>query len=338
MISVVKNICLIFGIAFLFFACKAKNKEYVRIGGNAQGTTFAITYEPQTANSYEGEIDSLFKAIDHSMSLWDTTSLIVKFNESNKPIIVDTFFQDVLKASFIINKATSGAFDPTVGPLVKVWGFARKHNKKIPTDGQIDSLRPFIGLQNILLKDNLLIKEMAQCELDFNAIAQGYTVDVIADFLERKGVINYLVEVGGELRSKGKNQKGENWQIGIEKPDFNESSSGNSIEEIVAISGKSLATSGNYRKFIEIDGQKFSHTIDPLTGRPVIHNTLSVSVIADKCMDADAYATAFMVMGKDKALNFAAEHGMEIQCVTSENDELKIYRSAGFEKYLVKGN
>ena len=323
-------------VLVLLLACQPKPKEYIQLGGNAQGTTFAITYEAVEDKTYEKEIEALFKAIDHSMSLWVNTSQIVQFNNDPKGQKVDDYFREVLAASMQIYESTNGAFDPTVGPIVKAWGFARKNNLSMPSDAAIDSLKRFVGLNKVSVENEWVIKTQPEVQLDFNAIAQGYTVDVIANFLNDHGVKNYLVEVGGELRCVGKNSKGENWQIGIEKPTFNTSEKQNEIQDVVSLTDIALATSGNYRKFIEQDGKKYSHTIDPKTGKPVTHHLLSVSVLAPNCMEADGYATAYMVMGKDKAMQLANEKGMYIQCVVDEGGVLKTYRSKGFEKFMAK--
>lgn len=336
MTLVAKMRLLHFLLIITFWACEPKQKAYVQLGGNAQGTTFAITYEPTEDITYEKEVDQLFKDIDHSMSLWDSSSLIVQFNKAEKELAVDDYFKEVLEASIKVNKETDGAFDPTVGPVVKAWGFARKNDLTLPSDAQIDSLKAFVGINKVSLEDEMVKKSMPEVQLDFNAIAQGYTVDVIASFLRSKGVKNYLIEVGGELRCEGFNSKGQEWNIGIEKPNFNATEQQNEVQDIVSLSGISLATSGNYRKFVEKDGKKYSHTIDPKTGKPVTHHLLSVSVLASTCMEADAYATAYMVMGKDKAMATANKKGMYIQCVVDEEGELKTYRSAGFEQFIVK--
>jgi thiamine biosynthesis lipoprotein len=307
----------------------------VRLAGNAQGTTFSVIYEGDVDHPYRSEIDSILKAIDHSMSLWDDKSIINAFNASADSVKVDSLFKEVFLRSKYFYEISEGAFDPTVGPLMEVWGFARKNNLPMPDDTRVDSLKRFIGLSRCHLRGDYLVKDIEGIELDFNAIAQGYTADILARFLEQKGVKNYLVEIGGEVLAKGKNESGESWHVGIESPEFNSGDGMNPLQGVIALSGGALATSGNYRKYIIKDKKLFSHTIDPSTGKPVTHSLLSVSVIAPSAMDADAYATMFMVMGEEKALQMAENLGLKIQCISSVEGELSVSHSPGFQELIV---
>ncbi|UBM57961.1 FAD:protein FMN transferase [Marinilongibacter aquaticus] len=336
----VKKTSLLFFLfvsAALLSCAKKEERPYVNVSGPAQGTSFSITYQPVDEVDYTPSIDSLFELIDQSMSLWRDSSLINKVNRSSGTVLVDEHFANVFRGSEYFHSLSAGAFDPTVGPLLKFWKFARKSQESLPDTSQIRSIKEKIGLSHFKLsEDRQLTKDIPEATLDFNAIAQGYTVDVLADFLKARGVKQYLIEVGGEIRAQGINQSGAPWKVGIERPDFNQNEDRNEIETILALDRGALATSGSYRKYVEVDGKKYSHTIDPKTGFPVDHHMLSVSVIAPSAMDADAYATMFMVLGKEAALAFANEHDLQIQCTSEEGGVLEITRSKDFDELLLK--
>ncbi len=287
-------------VLILLFSCSQKSESnYISIGGFTQGTTFNITYENLDSVVYQNEIEILLAEFDTSLSTYNPLSLITKIN-NNEITTTDYFFRKVFEKAEEVYESSNGSFDITVAPLVNAWGFGFKNKEEI-TNAKIDSILEFVGFQKIYLKDSSIIKSDPRLMLDVNAIAQGYSVDVIADFLKEQGIQNYLVEIGGEVKTKGYNKKGNEWRIGIDKPIDNNNIPGENLQAIVKLSNKSLATSGNYRKFYERDGIKYSHTIDPKTGYPVTHSLLSATVIANDCMTADAYATAFMVMGLEEA-------------------------------------
>ena len=300
-------------ISVFFFSCQSPktSKPYIRLEGKAQGTTFSIIYFDSLERHFAQQTDSLFRVIDKSASLWDSTSIISNFNKNTPNTVADEHFINIFNRSMEISKMTEGSFDVTVSPLVARWGFHFKKNQTPPDEAEIKKLLTCCGWQKVRLENGVLIKQNPCNQLDFNAIAQGYTVDLMAQFLENKGITNYMIEIGGEVRASGKNESGELWHIGIDKPIENaENTGGRPLERIVSLDGKSLATSGTYRKFIIREGKKYSHTIDPATGYPIQHNLLSVSVLANNCTDADALATAFMVMGLDKAKVKAAQLGI----------------------------
>lgn len=285
-------------------SCSRQPKpNYISFGGFTQGTTYSITYESPDSLIYDEEIEILLANFDSSLSTYNKQSVITEIN-NNQSNIADYYLQTVFKKSEEVYKKTNGAFDITVAPLVNAWGFGFKNKSEI-TNSLIDSLLELVGTHKICLKDSLIIKSDPRIMIDMNAIAQGYSVDIVADFLEKKGIGNYLVEIGGEVKTKGVNQKQKPWRIGIDRPEDNNMIPGENLQAIISLSNKSLATSGNYRKFYEQDGIKYSHTINPKTGYPVTHSLLSATVIADDCMTADAYATAFMVMGLEKAYDLA---------------------------------
>lgn len=287
-------------VLFFSIACNETPLE-VKLQGFAQGTTYHITYIGNT-KSLQTQIDSLLHIIDQSMSTYKANSLISKFNKSDSGLVVDYLFLHVFNKSKQIYNETDGLFDPTVATLVEAWGFGKNKNTNIDST-IIDSILQYVGLEKIELRNNnFLFKSTPNINLDFNAIAQGYSVDLIADLLEKNNIQNYMVELGGELKTKGKNIQGSEWKIGIDKP--NENNNERELLSIIELSDKALATSGNYRKFYIKDGKKYAHTINPKTGYPAENSLLSATVISEKCIDADAYATAFMVMGVEKSIEF----------------------------------
>jgi thiamine biosynthesis lipoprotein len=297
-----RNLVLIL-IIIVITSCTKSNPNYISFGGFTQGTTYSITYESPDTGTFKHQVEIVLANFDTSLSTYNQHSLITKLNnnQSNK---LDYYTQKVLNKSEEIYCKTNGAFDITVAPLVNLWGFGFKKKEEV-TNAKIDSILEFVGFSNLCIKDSILIKKDPRITIDVNAIAQGYSVDVVSDFLEQQGIINYLVEIGGELKTKGLNKNGKEWRIGIDKPIDNNNIPGETLQAIIKLFNKSLATSGNYRKFYERNGIKYSHTINPKTGYPVTHTLLSTTVLANDCMTADAYATAFMVMGLEKAFELA---------------------------------
>lgn len=284
------------------------------------GTTYHLTYTDSIGRNHQPAIDSLLKVVNLSMSTFIDSSSISIFNlplEEMEAVAVDEHFETVFIAAKEVYRNTEGAFDPTVMPLVNRWGFGVEEQKGVQVDSaEIEILLHYVNFDTITMEVELensdrengftywVNKPFPGLQLDFSAIAKGYGVDVAARFLESKGVKNYLVEIGGETRGKGLNPDGEIWRIGIDRP-VAETEDGKQFQTVTELNGMSLATSGNYRKFYEQDGKKFVHTINPKTGYPEISNLLSASVLMESCTKADAYATAFMVMGLEKALELA---------------------------------
>lgn len=295
-----KFTCLLLVYTLLLAGCQPKKSEYLRISGFAQGTTYSITYENSVDEDFTSSIDSILRAFDRSLSIYDSTSIISRVNKNDPDVELDDWFIDVYKKSAEVSSVSGGAFDITVGPVVKAWGFAdgpvAKHDS-----AHIDSLLQYVGMDKISLDGRKVVKKFQGVKIDVNAIAQGYSVDVVSRFFEEKGIRNYLVEIGGEVRAKGTNAKDRFWHIGIDKPADGNMDPGKELQAIIEIENKSLATSGNYRKFFVEDGVKYSHTIDPKTGFPARNTLLSATVVCDDCMTADAYATAFMVLGVEKS-------------------------------------
>lgn len=293
---------------------------YTHLAGKAQGTTFSIKYADPAGRDFSASVDSLFRLLDKSMSLWDSTSLISRINRQETDSISDPHFRTVLDAALGIAKATRGAFDPTVGPLIRAWGFSARNNLPEPDSAMVDSLRGFIGFSTVHINGDRLLRDNAGTEIDLNAIAQGYTVDLIAGFLQANGIRDLMVEVGGEVYATGVNDQGKTWQIGIDKPLEDTAVAHREIQLAVPLTGKALATSGSYRKFKEKGGKHVSHIIDPRTGYPVPHRLVSVSVIAADAMSADAWATAIMVLGLDEGMALADSAGMEVFGILLEPD------------------
>lgn len=303
------------------------------ITGEAQGTTYQIKYLFNKNVSFKKPIDSILGLIDQSMSLWVKESEINRFNAGTQLKFELPYFYPVLKKSKEIYTATEGSFDPTVMPLVKAWGFG-PDKAEFPRDRTIDSLLQFVNFDSIYFDSVSICKLKKGMQIDFNAIAQGYSADLLGEFLESQGIKNYMVELGGEVRCRGTNQEGAIWSIGISNPMFEED--GKALQAAVRLKDRSLATSGNYRKFYEKDGVKYSHTISPITGYPVAHTLLSASVFAPDAMTADGYATAFMVMGTDKAIEFSNKNPeMDVFLIYSdENGKLKTFISEGIKEFV----
>jgi FAD:protein FMN transferase len=322
-------------LLFLHSGCGLLKDDAVKIAGTAQGTTYHITYLSEKHVIYKKEIDSLLQAIDLSLSTYVPNSVISRINNNDSTVITDRYFREVFNKSIEVSTNTAGLFDVTVAPLINAWGFGP--GKKMKMDSLlVDSLRSFTGYQLVRLQGNKLVKDKAAVMLDFNAIAQGYTVDVLAGYLEQKGVANYLVELGGEVKAKGRKDNNSYWRVGIDQP--NEMyTAGRPLQAVIELRDAALATSGNYRKYIEEDGRKFTHIINPRTGYPSKHNLLSATVIASDCMTADAYATAFMVMGLEASNKFLSENkhlNLEVYFIYDRNGEWETYASDGVKEWL----
>jgi len=325
-------------IMTLFTQCNQPEKlQLVKFMGEAQGTYFMVSYYDQKGQDLQEEVVKILKDFDMSASLWEPNSVISRINRNELEVIPDKVFITLFDMSKEINEKSGGAFDPTVGQLVNAWGFGFKNG--IPMDQSVaDSLLMITGLNKVYLDNGNIYKEDPGIQFDFNAIAQGYSVDLIGEFLETKGIINYLVDVGGEVLGKGVKPDGEHWKVGIEKPSDG-AAYGDELKAVIRLKDRAIATSGNYRKFYEKEGTKYSHTIDPATGFPVQHTVLSVSVLADNCAIADAWATAFMVLGLEKSIELLSnEPGLDAYFIYTDAGEgtLKSYSSKGFREVMVK--
>ncbi|HUX94314.1 MAG TPA: FAD:protein FMN transferase [Bacteroidales bacterium] len=297
-----------FLVVILFSIISCKKAEFEGFNGFAQGTTYSIVYESNkrfTPDSLQKIVEKILHDFDMSLSLYIDQSILSKVNR-NEDVKVDTFFIEVFKKSVLISEMTGGAFDLTVGPLVRAWGFGPDDHKNF-SEQKRDSLMALVGMNKVSLSNGRLVKTDPKISLDFNAIAQGYSVDVVSEYFDGLGIKNYLIEIGGEVRARG-TKNGNLWRIGIDRPEDNNIIPGQDLQAIIRITDKSLATSGNYRKFYVEDGIKYSHTIDPKTGYPAKNRLLSATILADDCGTADGIATACMVMGHEKAISFIKSH------------------------------
>jgi len=304
------------------------------ISGFAQGTTYHITYFDEKNRDLKPEIDQLLDDFNKSVSLYDSTSIISRVNSNDKNVVIDEYFKVCFDKSTEVSKATDGAFDATVGPLVEGWGFSYKRKERMDS-AMVDSLLKFIGYQLVEIKNGKVIKKDERVQLDFNALAQGYSVDLVSRLIDSKKISAYMVEIGGEVYAKGKKPDGSNWKIGIEKPIDNKEGS-NPLIAVARIENKAINTSGNYRKYYIENGIRYSHEINPKTGYPAHNSVLSATVIADKCITADAYATAFMVMGLEKSIRFLTRHPelAAFLIYSDENGNYRIFESPSLKKII----
>ncbi len=312
--------------------------EYIKNAGLIHGTMYHATYEHPQGLDIQQDIEKKMLAFDQSLSTYKENSIISRINKNEKDVETDAHFENVFFTASYISEKTDGAFDLTVAPLVNLWGFGFDPSDAatLPQQTQIDSILAFTGYQKIQLKRHRLIKDDPRIMLDANAIAKGYSVDLVASFLADQGIENYMIEIGGEIVVKGESPKGKKWLVGVDKPIEDPSALNREIQRVIALDNNALATSGNYRQFYEKDGKKYSHTIDPKTGYPVNHNLLSATVIGPDCMTADAFATACMVMGVEKSLKVAEqEEHIEIYLIfENEKGEMDETFTKGFEKYF----
>ena len=302
--------------------------------GEAQGSYYAVTYYDKQERNFQHEIDSIFHAIDLSVNLWVDTSVISKVNR-NEDVTLDSIFIDNFRIAQEAAQLSDGYFDPTISPIVAAWGFSYKHGDSI-TPQLIDSLKQLVDYRKIRIENGNVVKDNPAMTLDFNAIAQGYTSDLIASFLDSRGIKNYLVNTGGEIMAKGCKPDSTSWIVGIEKPAENQYSE-QEVKTRVALYDKGLVTSGSTRKYVERDGKRYSHCIDPRTGYPVEHNVLSVTVLAENAVWADALASVCMVMGLEKSLPLIEKmDGVEAYYIfVNDKNELEVYATEGFEKLVI---
>jgi len=321
----------------ILISCKQdKEMKIVKMGGETQGTYYAVTCLVADSSNLQHGIDSLLLRFDSSASVYKPNSIISRLNANDSTVRADSTFAFVFRRAMEVSEATDGAFDITVGPLVNAWGFGFTDRMKVDQH-VVDSLMPLVGYRKVSLVDGKLVKSDPRIRLDYNAIAQGYAVDLVAAFLESKGITSYLIDIGGEVVGKGTKPGGEQWNVGIEMP-ARDADAAREVEAVVSLKDMALSTSGNYRKYYEENGVRYSHTIDPATGYPVKHPLLSVSVLAPDCVTADAYATAFMVMGLEKAKQYLAGHkGLDAYFISSgANGKMEIFYTEGFRAILQK--
>lgn len=336
-----RRITILFISAFLFHSCaKEEDKTAQRFQGEALGTTYMVQYFSKKDLDFDNAMDSIMNAVNTSMSTYSTKSDISRINRGDTTVQVDEHFLKVFKASERIYKESNGFFDPTVGVLVNAYGFGPGKQLKEIDSISLDSLNKLVGFDKLGLRsNNTITKEDPSIYLDFNAIAKGYAIDMIGEYLESHKVRNYLIELGGELLAKGKNVENDSeWIVGIDDP--MQEQGHRSLYAKVKLENSAMATSGNYRKYRvdSLTGQRFVHTVNPLTGKAERSNLLSASVLAENCMMADGYATAFMALGLERSKEMLGRiDGVEVYMIYSgENGEVKAYATPGFEKQLLE--
>lgn len=314
-----------------FFSCS--EKRYTTIHGNTMGTYYNIVYVGKEDISLAQTVDSLLLNFSGLFSIYDSTSTIAMINQG-KNIELNDEIIDLFLIAKRVSEETDGAFDITIGPLVELWGFGINRENKI-TQKEIDSVRQFVGFDKITLNGKQLLKKYDNMTLNFNAIAKGYASDLLAKFLNSQGYHNFIVEIGGEVVAKGKKNK-DNWKVGIQVPTKKRN---DAIESFYTFELENLAvaTSGNYRNYHEMNGTRYSHIINPMTGWAEKSNLLSVTVVAKHCALADAYATAFMVMGVEKSLSFLKKHrSLSAYFIfTDENGRFQTIQTDNFPSYIV---
>jgi len=328
-----KNYFSLFLLTFLLCVSCKQELTNTKLNGPIFGTFYDVTYASDGNENHQESIDSIFAAINQSMSNYQSDSDISKVNKHELDI-VDAYFVEVFRASKKIYNETNGVFDPTIGKLVNAWNFGSELNKSKLDSLKIDSLMQFVGFEKITLRNNTLTKTDPKPYIDFNAIAKGYAVDLVADFLESKNTTDYLVNIGGELRAKGINiEKQSGWTVGIENPNFDGSQS---YDKVFVLKDKAMATTGTYRKYkLDANGNRYAHIINTKTGYPTKTNILSVSVIAEDCMMADGYATSFQAMGVESVQQFLTEHS-ELQAYIIFENKNKEFEMLSLNNFPVK--
>lgn len=316
---------------------KIDSADYISLKGHTQGTTFSVIYKASTTKSYKNEIDSLLVDFDNSLSTYNASSFITILNEYGE-VKPDEQFVECFKLASEVYKETNGAFNPAIYPIIELWGEDFK-NLEIISKDELDSTRALCNYNLLEYNpDSNKFSVPKGVKVEMNAIAQGYSVDRVADFLKAQAINDYMVEIGGELVTSGKSPQGGPWIIGIEQPKEEKSSIDDEFMLKVPLENKALATSGSYRKYKMVDGKRMSHTIDPSTGYPSSNNLLSVTVIANSAAIADAYATAFMVMGLDKTKSFVLGdenlRNLEVYLIYDVDGELETWHSKLFDEFL----
>jgi thiamine biosynthesis lipoprotein len=334
---------LVLLVAVSLFAYRTRDRQprdAARFGGPAQGTTYSVVLGgprgDATIRTLQAAVDSLLDDVDARMSTWIPTSELSRLNAmaTTAPVPVSAPLADVLRQALEVSRASGGAFDVTIGPFVEAWGFgASARTPTVPDDRTLDSLRARVGWRRLAVTDSTVTKGHPRLMIDLAGIAPGWTVDRISALLTARGEPDHLVDVGGEVRAQGRNAEGRPFRVGIEEPD----PEGRRVRLVVGLSDRALATSGNYRDVRVLDGVRYVHTIDPVAGRPVTHRLLSVSVLHASCAHADAWATALLVVGPERAWELAAANGLDVLLLTGGPDgEVQERMTAGFAATVLR--
>lgn len=313
-----------FGLIIItaLFATACQHEQFQQFEGSAFGTIYHVTYPGKPSPTLHKQIDSVLNTINSTFSIFDTNSLISNINRGDDEILNDDFLK-VLQTSLLISQQTNGAFDCTCQPLVELFGFGTKNQKHTIPQSVIDSVKQFVGYQLLSIDGRKIVKQDARVQLNFNAIAKGYAVDKVADFLKSIGYQNFIVEIGGEIVTAG-TKNGKEWKVGIQVPTETKDGPAESFKQF-KLTDKAVATSGNYRNYFEQDGVRYTHILDPATGKPEQTNLLSVTVIAPDCITADAYATAFMVLGIERCKRIVQQHPeLEVYVILDDHGKFKV--------------
>lgn len=335
------NIIILFIFTLLLSGCfpahDPNSKKEFLLQGRTMGTTYNIKVvgfeEELKLIQLQKEIDATLVQVNNEMSTYQPDSEITLFNESQgfEPVKISNGFRVVLSEALRIGELTDGMLDVTIGPLVNLWGFGPDYQpERVPSDVELTQARKKVGLSKILLNDTGLSKTQPDVYVDLSTIAKGYGVDVVADLIASKGINDYLVEIGGEMRLSGFKGNGTLWHIAVEKPISTE----RSVHQVVVPKNNAVATSGDYRNYIEIDGQRYSHIIDPKTGSPINHKLVSVTVVHPSSMTADGLSTAIMVMGPEQGLAFAQKHGLAAMLIVKTDNGFEEINTVKFMSYL----
>jgi thiamine biosynthesis lipoprotein len=327
---------LLFLAFYSFILLPEKEIHKIQLSGYAQGTTYHITYYSSDSSVLKKDIDSVLNSIDSSLSIYKPYSLITAFNQSDTGCVINQHFINVVQKSLEVYQATNGISDITVAPLVEAWGFGIHKHDSLPDSSFIKGIKKCIGSNLLHLKGSILYKEKPCVHIDVNGIAQGYSVDVLANYLEQYGIKNYMVELGGEIRVKGRKPDGTKMRIGIESPNNDEIET-DMMQRVVEIDSGGITTSGSYRKYYESNGKRITHIVDPRTGYTIQNEMISVTVYAKDAITADAFDNALMVMGVDSALQFVEKRkDMEAYIIyKNKSGNIVDTASKGFYKLFI---
>mgnify|MGYP002700259916 CR=1 FL=1 len=338
------KLILIVLLAISISGCFPSNdsaKEELLLQGHTMGTTYNVkviaTVEQVEALQLQQKIDAALEQVNQEMSTYIPDSEISRFNksQSTEAIEISTGFARVLSESIRLGEISGGKLDVTVGPLVNLWGFGPEQRPEtVPSNEILASTRARVGLNNLHLNGNQLSKDIPNLYIDLSTIAKGYGVDVVAELIETNGITNYLVEIGGEMRLKGFKHTGELWAIAIEKPILDPSGAQRAVHQVVIPKDNAVATSGDYRNYFEAEGQRFSHIINPATGKPIVHNLVSVTVITPSSMTADGLSTTLMVMGAEQGMKFAVENDLAALFISKTEHGFSEQFTVKFKQYL----
>lgn len=315
--------------------------EQINLEGKTMGTSYSIKYmsdsKTLSPEQLQQEIDRILEQVNDQMSTYRPNSELSRFNKSQK---ADTAFPvsaataKVVREAIRINRVTDGALDVTVGPLVNLWGFGPEGRPNVvPTDAEIAKRQEWVGIDNLAVENGALVKGIPELYVDLSAIAKGYGVDVVAEYLEAQNIDNYMVDIGGEVRTRGNNGENKPWRIAIEKP---VAGSSQSTQEIIEPGRMAVATSGDYRNYFEQNGVRYSHTIDPKTGRPINHRLVSITVLDPSCMTADGLSTGLGVLGPERGMALANLLGIPVFMIVKTDDGFEEHSSESFKPYLQK--